>query len=257
MWGSPRTEPWLDNPDGRIVGELWYEALDHLPVLVKLLFTSERLSVQVHPDDAYARTHGGTRGKTEMWHVLRSEPGASVALGLTEPISKEGLREAALTGDIVEMLNWIPARPGHTFFVPAGAIHAIGAGLVLCEIQQHSDITYRLYDYKREPARELHLDDSMAVSTLTRIEGPEPPTGSTLLARCEYFRTDKLTVKGQAAIPPTTQPAIFIALDGQGTIAGETFRPGAAWLAPAGCDSFNISADEAAFIIAAGPPVSR
>ena len=127
-----------------------------MPLLVKLLFTSDNLSVQVHPGDAYAREHHNSRGKTEMWHILRAEPEAKIALGLRERVTPERLREAAQSGEIMELLNWVPARPGDTFFVPAGTIHAIGGGLALCEMQQHSDITYRLYDYGRP--RELHLE---------------------------------------------------------------------------------------------------
>src|ERR1700733_1556737 len=103
VWGSSATEPWLVNPEGRKIGEIWFSAPEALPVLVKFLFTSDRLSVQVHPDDAYARACGYERGKTEMWHILRAEPGATVALGLRESATGEQVSTAALNGDIVEM----------------------------------------------------------------------------------------------------------------------------------------------------------
>ena len=112
---------------------------------MKLLFTSERLSVQVHPDDG----EDGPRGKTEMWHILEAEPGAAIALGFREPITRERLREATRTGEIERLLNWMPVKAGETYFTPAHTVHAIGAGIVLCEIQQNSDVTYRLWDYGR------------------------------------------------------------------------------------------------------------
>jgi mannose-6-phosphate isomerase len=147
VWGSPDTEPWWRNPDGRKLGEIWFRASDSVPLLVKLLFTSDNLSVQVHPDDDYAgKHHDGSRGKTEMWHILRAEPDAKIALGMRTKVTEEELREAALTGGIMALLDWIPVRPGDTFFIPAGTIHAIGGGIALCEVQQLSDITYRLFD---------------------------------------------------------------------------------------------------------------
>src|SRR6185312_10702716 len=112
VWGSSATEPWLDNPERRKIGEIWFSAPDAMPLLVKFLFTSDKLSVQVHPDDAYARAHGHQRGKTEVWHVLRAEPEATVALGLRESATGEQVRAAALNGDIVGMLEWIPVQAG-------------------------------------------------------------------------------------------------------------------------------------------------
>src|SRR3954454_18060103 len=108
VWGSSDTLPFLANPESRKIGEIWFAAPDVLPILVKLLFTSERLSVQVHPDDSYARSHGSECGKTEMWHILRAEPGATVALGLNGPASKALVRSAALDGTIVDLLRWVP-----------------------------------------------------------------------------------------------------------------------------------------------------
>ncbi len=152
--------PWYLNSAQKKIGEVWFEA--DLPLLVKFVFTSERLSVQVHPNDEFAAAHENSRGKTEMWYVLRADPGARLAIGFREAISRERLRESALSGEIEQLLNWIEVQAGDAFFVPAGTVHAIGGGLALCEIQQHSDITYRLYDYGRP--RELHLDKAMQVA---------------------------------------------------------------------------------------------
>jgi mannose-6-phosphate isomerase len=251
VWGSPLTEPWQANPERRKIGEIWFSAPEAMPVLVKLLFTSERMSVQVHPGDV-----GETRGKTEMWHILRAEPGATVALGLRAPTSKDALRAAALNGEIVDMLNWIPARAGDTFFVPAGTIHAIGGGLVLCEVQQLSDITYRLFDYQREPARQLHLKESLGVAHLSPAEGRIPVTpigeGRDLLAECRYFRTERLTVRGTAQVRSSQQSAMYLATSGEGQIAGRPFHAGDAWIVPAGT-AFTIQSPAASFMIASVP----
>ena len=257
IWGSPRTAPWLPNPEGRKVGEIWLAAPESMPVLVKFLFTSERLSIQVHPDDAYAQAHGEVRGKTEMWHVLRAEPNAAIAFGLREPVSREFLHASALSGKIVDLLEWVPVKAGDTFFVPAGTIHVIGEGLVLCEIQQFSDVTYRLFDYRREPERPLHLDEALNVARLVPGDGRRHAVpigeGRELLAECEYFRTERLNIEGSAECSRSAQPAIYVAIAGEGTIAGEPFRAGEAWLAPAGTPEFTIESANAAFVIASNP----
>jgi mannose-6-phosphate isomerase len=256
VWGSALTEPWLTNPEGRKIGEIWFSAPEALPILVKFLFTSDRLSVQVHPDDAYAQAHGHERGKTEMWHILRAEPGASVALGLTEAVTSTRLRESAINGGIVDLLQWTPVAAGDTFFTPAGTIHAIGGGLVICEIQQLSDVTYRIFDYQREPRRPLHLEESLAVAHLTPPHNRAHPVpvaeNRDLLANCKYFRTERLKIAGSALCPASSQPAIYVAISGTGAIGGEPFHPGEAWLVPADSRPFTIAGEEAAFIIASG-----
>jgi mannose-6-phosphate isomerase len=254
VWGSFATEPWLANPEGRKIGEIWFSAPEVMPVLVKFLFTSDRLSVQVHPDDAYARAHGHERGKTEMWHILRAEPGATIALGLHEAATGEQVRAAVLDGNIVEMLQWIPAQAGDTFFVPAGTIHAIGGGLAICEIQQLSDVTYRLFDYQREPKRPLHLKESLEVAKLAPADGRRQAValaaGHKLLAECEHFRTELLNVDGSCQCVVTRGPAMYVAIRGEGTIAGEAFRAGEAWLVPSGTPAFEIESASAEFIVA-------
>ena len=247
VWGTPLTQPWLQNPLNRNIGEIWFEASKEWPLLVKLLFTSEKLSVQVHPDDLYAQAHGEPRGKTEMWHVLRAEPGAMVALGLREALTSEQLRAASLSGEIERLLNWVPARVGDTFFVPAGTIHVVGAGLVMCEVQQFSDVTYRLYDYGRP--RPLHLDDAVAVSILqpspTRIQ----PTGP-LLVECPYFRTELLRVTGSVTFSPRPKTTLCVAIEGEGQFAGQAFHAGEAFEVPPNSDPFEIESSGATILIA-------
>jgi mannose-6-phosphate isomerase len=190
VWGRTDLSPWFGN-ESRKIGEVWFEA--DLPLLVKFVFTSEKLSIQVHPDDAFAAVHENSPGKTEMWYVLKADPGASIALGFREHLSVERLREAALSGEIERLLHWIPVRAGDTFFVPAGTVHALGAGLAVCEIQQQSDITYRFYDYGRP--RELHLDKALQVAT----RGPAGTRPQDLPVTCEYFRTEKTLVEHRRA----------------------------------------------------------
>jgi mannose-6-phosphate isomerase len=241
VWGSHKTEHWFENSEGRKIGEIWFSASDSVPLLVKLLFTSENLSVQVHPKDDYARKHHNSRGKTEMWHVLRADPDAKIALGLRRSVSQEELRECAVSGEIMDALNWIPARAGDTFFVPAGTIHAIGGGLAICEIQQYSDVTYRLYDYGRP--RELHLNHSVAVSNCEAHTSAQVK----LPVDCQYFRTDRVEISGSVEFAPANRNSIYIALHGAGRIAGEPFHAGEAFEIAAGRE-FRIESPAAVFL---------
>ena len=160
-WGRRDLPAPFRNPGTEAVGEIWFEPPPELAqVLVKYLFTSEKLSVQVHPSDAQAPQ--GQRGKEECWLVLDAEPGATLGIGLKQAIAPEAMRAAALDGSIEGELEWHPVGPGDFFYLPAGTVHAIGPGLTLVEVQQNSDITYRLFDYGRP--RELHLDRGIAVA---------------------------------------------------------------------------------------------
>lgn len=171
-WGQDTLPPPFSAPHGKRIGEIWFEPPPELPeLLVKYLFTSENLSVQVHPSDAQAPA--GSRGKEECWLVLTAEPGAKLAIGFTEPVSPEKMRAAALDGSIEQLLAWHEVGPGDFVYLPANTVHAIGAGLSLIEVQQNSDITYRLYDYGRP--RELHLEDGVAVSDAIPWVAPSMP----------------------------------------------------------------------------------
>lgn len=158
-----REKPWgrsdlpRDVADGmRRIGEIWFDLADiDLSLLVKRIYTSERLSIQVHPDDALAQRHGLTRGKEEWWLVTAAEPGATLGLGTVRAISSSELASAAVDGSLEHEMCWFPVSAGDWFHVPPGTIHAIGAGVSIVEIQQNSDVTYRLFDYGRP--REVHL----------------------------------------------------------------------------------------------------
>jgi mannose-6-phosphate isomerase len=238
IWGATHLEPWFPN-SVRKIGEVWFEGVDDLPLLIKFLFTSEKLSVQVHPNNDYARVHHDSRGKTEMWHILAAEPGAKIAAGFRMEISAEKLRESALSGEIEDLLAWHDARPGDTFFIPAGTVHAIGSGLVLCEIQQNSDVTYRLYDYGRP--RELHLAQATAVSARTSHAALQKPEGE-VLVRSEYFTTSKFAVDSPRQYRPAPGAfEVLIVIHGNGSLAGQETKAGEAWYVPAGTPPFDMA----------------
>ena len=161
-WGRTQLPPMFDGPESKRIGEVWFTNGAELPLLAKYIFTSERLSIQVHPNDEQARARGLPQGKSECWYILDAEPGATLGLGLNREIGKDELRHAALDGSIEELMDWRAVQTGDFVFVPSGTVHAIGAGISLLEFQQNSDVTYRLYDYGRP--RELHLEDGVAVS---------------------------------------------------------------------------------------------
>lgn len=162
-WGRTDLPPVFEGTHGRQIGEVWFDQPGaQLPILVKWLFTSEKLSVQVHPDDGQAQARGMASGKEECWVIVSAEPGARLGLGTIRPLSADELRAASISGEIEQLMDWKPVSPGDYFYIPAGTVHAIGAGITLVEVQQNADITYRLYDYRRP--RELHLEDGVAVS---------------------------------------------------------------------------------------------
>ena len=166
-WGSTDLLPWSTTGHPSVpIGELWFQRCDpHAPepaLLLKLLFTREALSIQVHPDDATAHGMGLPRGKTEAWYILSAAADAAVGVGLTSVITPERLRAALADGSIAQLVAWHQPLKDDVIAVPAGTIHAIGPGLVLAEIQQRSDTTFRLFDHGR--ARELHIEQGVAVA---------------------------------------------------------------------------------------------
>ncbi len=166
-WGVADPRPWSKvGRDENMIGEIWYERSSLAAIapslLLKLLFTNQPLSIQVHPDDAYAQSIGLSNGKTEAWYVLSASPEAKVALGLKQRLTSQQMRDATEDGSISDLVVWHAVCVGDTVFVPAGTIHAIGAGLVIAEIQQRSDATFRLFDHGR--GRELHITNAVAVA---------------------------------------------------------------------------------------------
>lgn len=205
------------------IGEVWFVSEDDSPLLAKYLFTGENLSVQVHPDDKQARSRGFASGKAECWFILDAEPGAVVGLGLRQKVTTDQLRCAAMDGSINELIAWRPVAAGDFIEVPPGTIHAIGAGISLLEIQQNSDVTYRLYDYGR--GRQLHLDDGIAVAHCGRYEErlvrKVSPSVDTILVDGPHFtfvhsRSDALHDRKRLVLP----------IDGFAAIGDEIAVPG-------------------------------
>jgi mannose-6-phosphate isomerase len=247
----------------------------YFPLLAKLLFTSDVLSVQVHPDDEYALAREDGPGKTEMWHVVAAQPGAAVALGLTATMSAVELCRAARNGDIERQLRWIPVRKGETLFIPPGTLHTIGPGLVLCEIQQNSDLTYRLYDFLRVDAegepRPLHIEQAAAVTRQAPHPGAQqaflfPPSNFVserwrreLLAACKYFAAERLCWEETFEyLPDPKRFQLLVFLHGTGRIgvarAGEAYRAGDAYLIPAEAPPFPVEAQSPTEVVRAYVP---
>lgn len=208
------------------------QAMERFPLLIKFIDAKENLSIQVHPDDEYALAKENEYGKNEMWHIVDCEKNAVIYCGLKEGVSIKDLERELYAGDVLKLLNRIPVKKGDTFFISAGTIHAIGAGILVCEIQQNSNITYRLYDYHRKDEygkeRELHVDQSLEImrKMIGSIEcrhpaAPEEVMGGVkqLLGECKYFESIKYTVQDELKI--LTDESSFLSivfLEGTGQI---------------------------------------
>jgi len=229
-WGRADLPPPFSVPHGAHVGEVWFEPPEALrDLLVKYLFTSEKLSVQVHPE--------GPQGKEECWLVLAADPGAMLGIGFRQDIDPAAMRAAALDGSIEDLLAWHPVRPGDFVYIPAGTVHAIGAGIALIEIQQNCDVTYRLYDYGRP--RELHLDAAIAAAhgrphdpALWRSLGENAAS----LVDGPYFLLDLLYGPPDEAFAGKlaerySAPFLVVPLSGQVSVGGEMVSSGQCALA--------------------------
>ncbi len=214
-----------------------------LPVLIKFIDAKKDLSVQVHPDDEYARIHeNGQMGKTEMWYVLSATKQAKLVYGFHHDIKKEELRAHLDDGTIENYLQKVPIKKDDVFLINSGTVHAIGAGALIAEIQESSNLTYRLYDYNRVgkdgKKRELHVEKAMDVANLKAIENPRQPMrvlrykkgwASELLARCKYFQTERIILNTETTHEMVdfqtdeTSFQVFLCLGGCGTIIGDDF----------------------------------
>jgi len=199
------------------------------PLLIKLLFPKDKLSVQVHPDDALAQHYGEPRGKTECWYAIDARPGAVLALGIRPGVTLDQVKAAVHDASLESLLEMVPVSKGDMIFVDAGTVHALGPGVVILETQQTSDLTYRMYDYGS--ARELHLEKSFAAMKLTTRAGKVPPrsvNGHTLLIDERYFRIERWSMNPATAAaltaPGQTVQMLFV-LQGSLHIAGDDFTP--------------------------------
>ena len=171
---------------------------DGLPILIKLIDARKPLSIQVHPDDAYAMEHEHQRGKTEMWYILDAEEGAFLYYGFSQDVTEEEFRERIRSDSLTEILKAVPVHKGDVFFIPPGTLHAIGAGILIAEIQQSSNVTYRVFDYGRRDAkgqtRQLHIEQAVAVTKRTECT---PVPAAPHLASCPFFTVDHLALDGK------------------------------------------------------------
>lgn len=270
---EPIGEVWLTGVDckvatgpsaGKTLGEAWREMPaewrgtrfaqpDDFPILIKFIFPNDKLSIQVHPDDAYAAAHekaAGGRGKTEMWHVVSAEPNARVLIGLVPKADRESFVKAIETQALEEIFIHWRVQPGDTFFVSAGTPHTIGPGMVLCEIQEYSDLTYRVYDYGRVDSRgkprELHIEKALAVvkfgqlirGKISRIRLDAHGGQKSLLAACRYFATERCN--NCAGLESSGEHFdLIVILSGKGELvwgnngASSSYQAGECWLIPA------------------------
>lgn len=231
-WGRHTLWPGFPDPapDGEPVGEVWFQTPgDAEPdLLIKYLFTSEKLSIQVHPNDEEAHARGLPRGKDECWLILAAEPDSTIAIGTHEAVDAETLRAAALDGSIEQLVDWKPVKAGDFFYSASGTVHAIGAGITVIEVQQNSDTTYRLYDYGRP--RELHLDDGVAVSK-TGPFVPHPMPGRvaddrTILVEGPKFVLERWTPGHRRLTLPEGKTGWLIPVTGGGAADGVGFEAG-------------------------------
>jgi mannose-6-phosphate isomerase len=297
-WGTRDLSPWYDYRPAEPVGEAWLTGPQCLietgnqqgrtlnevaaaypdallgphrnevgdyPLLIKILFPHEKLSVQVHPDDALAQQIGQPRGKTECWYVLHAEPGAALELGLKPGSTVEAMRQAITDHTLEGMLQQVPVSEGDMVFVDAGTVHAIGPGLVLLETQQTSDITYRLYDYGRP--RELHIDRGLAATRLQTKAGkiaPKADGARTRLIQQKYFTVDRIDIDARNPFhsePPAQVPHSLVAIEGSAVLHTNGSEPvdlipGRAVIVPASIASYQLQTSGTAAVIRAQPPAT-
>lgn len=258
-------EDWLAGQDKSVLGTN-AASFPYFPLLIKLIDAKGDLSVQVHPDNDYAMRVEGEYGKTEMWYIVDCEPGASLLYGFKEKISKEEFERRIADNTLLEVCNRVPVKKGDVFFIDSGTLHAIGKGILICEIQQNSNTTYRIYDYGRVgkdgKPRELHVKKAVDV---TKLEPPTKPTTALakidiipgldmkLLAECEYFTAYHATLKGEASLKAGSESfQTFTVLSGSLKLtSGDTvldFYKGESVFIPAGLGIYTLTGD-ATFIL--------
>jgi mannose-6-phosphate isomerase len=258
---EPIGEAWLSGPEcvvltGDEKGKMLAEVAPGFPLLVKILFPSEKLSVQVHPNDAEAQVLGQPRGKTECWYVLDAEPGATVALGVKPGTTIEQLRASGPAGTMEDYIEMVPVSVGDMVFVDAGTVHAIGPGVTLLEVQQTSDITYRLYDYGRP--REMHLEQGLAVTKLKTTAGKRAPRamdGFVRLIEEQYFVVDRFETAGETPVE-FAGVGCLVGLSGTASVRSEDggvveLVPGEAVICPIG--TVTVVGDAAGFVRCVAP----
>ena len=211
------------------------ESFPFFPMLIKFIDAEQNLSVQVHPSDEYALKHENSFGKTEMWYIVEAEEGAGIYLGFNRTVTKEEYQAAIKENRLTELLNFYEVKAGDCYFIPSGTIHAIGKGCLICEIQQNSNLTYRVYDYGRKDKngkeRELHIDKALRVTNLEKFT---PIAFSDCLGKSEYFTVQKFAVDGELALRADESSfACVTCVSGSGYIGGLEMRLGDSFFVPA------------------------
>ena len=214
------------------------------PVLIKFIDAKADLSVQVHPSDDYALKYENSYGKTEMWYVVEADEGAGIYLGFKESITKEEFAAAISEKRLTDLLNFFEVKAGDCFFIPSGTIHAIGKGCLICEIQQNSNLTYRVYDYGRVDKfgkeRELHIDKALAVTSTDKF-APTTFDGD-VLGECEYFTASKISLSGKLEICADKDSFNAVTcISGEGEIDGQRLSTGDTYFVPAGYGAYSLS----------------
>jgi mannose-6-phosphate isomerase len=303
---EPIGEAWLTSLDcliangpylGQTLGQAWkdmtvawrgseFQNDDNFPLLVKFIFPKDKLSIQVHPDDAYAAAHeaaAGGRGKTEMWHVVSAAPGARLLAGLKPGVTKEIFRAALASKTLEDLFQSHEVHAGDTFFLPAGTPHTIGPNMVICEVQQYSDLTYRVYDYDRTDVngkpRELHVEKALEVLAFNSSVQPKVTTSSQFirekkfseeLVACPYFVVSRFDIQERAhlSMRPADRFKLWVFLEGEGKIgwtsaghstlgefySGEfSYKQGECWFIPAEFGSYSYYPEKKTSILIATP----
>ncbi len=216
---------------------------DDFPVLIKLIDAKDNLSIQVHPDEKYAQKHEGDHGKTEMWYIIDCEPDSSIIYGFKNKITRSDFRQAIENNTLLDKVNTVPVRKGDVFMIKAGTLHAIGKGCLIAEIQQSSNVTYRVYDYGR--GRKLHIENALDVTDCTPTPVPRQNHNSNLLAKCEYFSVYREDISDYSIPHKNTESFTHVLiLDGNGEISGseglvtenKSFRKGDSFFIGAGSE---------------------
>ena len=214
-------------------------AFREFPMLIKLIDAKQNLSVQVHPTDEYALENENSQGKTEAWYIVDAEEGAGIYLGFKRDVTKEEYEGAISDGTLTELLNFYEVKPGEFYFIPAGTVHAIGKGCLIYEIQQSSNLTYRVYDYKRRDKdgneRELHIEKALSVSSLERYEHRDRAI------ECKYFRAKRLAFEKATLVASGESFHAVTCIRGGGEIDGEKINIGDSFFVPAGYGEYTLS----------------
>ena len=212
------------------------------PVLIKFIDAKQDLSVQVHPSDEYALKNENSFGKTEMWYIVEAEQGAGIYLGFNRDVTQEEYETAIKENRLTELLNFYDVKAGECYFIPSGTIHAIGKGCLICEIQQNSNLTYRVYDYGRKDkdgkTRELHIEKALKVTSLRKFD---PIIFTDCLGKCEYFTVEKHEINGEKEMSVNeTSFQCITCVKGNGLINGKQIRQGDSYFIPANFGEYKL-----------------